>query len=548
PRYSSDLYALGMTLIHALTGRAPTDLPETSGSLDPQWQDFTVVSPGFSILLGKMTRHYIHQRYESVDAVLHDLARLDELPAEAARAKTYIETAMPHEQLADSEAQTEILRWEMTTRAKRLTVTIATVLTSVCILGLRQVGVFVPGELAVWDRLVSSQPDRGPDPRLTIVEITESDLPSTGSTAPSDEALANVIDNLQAYQPARIALDLLRAQPVGEGQAALAESLKAPNVLAIMKLSDPGKDNMILPPAGMMFDQLSFNNLVIDTDFRVRRSILLDFLDTDFVLGDRGEKLTRSSSDALGVDPLSIDPLEQPIFSLGTEVAIRYLEQYENIGPEDGDILQLADVRFEPITRSFGGYQQADDSGYQMFMRYRSRDNVAQRLSFTDVLNNSFDRDLIKDKIVFIGSMADNSRDVFLTPYSSDGRFRQMHGVEVHAQVASQILSAVIDGEPVPWAWPDGVEVVWIIALTGLGSTLMVLTQRGPVLICFGVSGLALAASVSLLCFRLGGWVPMVAPMSAFFFSAAGARISKSYQRRHWEAKEMSQKAVSRQV
>ncbi len=69
PRYSSDIYALGMTVIHALTGRSPTDLPEDLGSLDPCWRNYADVSPGLAILLDNMIRHYIQQRYPSVAAV-----------------------------------------------------------------------------------------------------------------------------------------------------------------------------------------------------------------------------------------------------------------------------------------------------------------------------------------------------------------------------------------------------------------------------------------------------------------------------------------------
>ncbi|MEL6160310.1 MAG: CHASE2 domain-containing protein [Cyanobacteria bacterium J06627_32] len=529
PRYSSDIYALGMTVIHALTGRLPADLPEAMGSLEPQWQDYADVSPGLKILLGKMTRHYIHQRYQRVEEVLHDLSRLDELPVEAAQVPTTVETSMPQGLLA-SEAQTTIVRWRMGRRAKRLTVAISTLLTSAFILGLRQVGAFVPAELAVWDRLVSAQADAGPDPRLLIVEIAEADLRATGNFTPSDADLAQVIDNLQAHQPARIAVDLLRNVPEGAGQVALQASLKDPNVVGITKLSDPESDNMIPPPPGMVMEQLSFSNLVVDADFRVRRSLMVDFFDEALLVDALGERLVGTEAD--------FEPQERPIFSLGTEVALGYIEQYLGVGPEEGDILQLGEVRFEPINRSFGGYQHADDSGYQIFMRYRSQGNVADRLSFSDVLNNNFDPEQVKDKIVLIGSMAENSRDVFLTPYNTAGNFQLMHGVEVHAQAASQILSVVIDGEPLPWAWPDGLEIAWIVALTGIGSGLMVLTQKGPVLILFGVSGLTLTFLVGMASFHAGGWVPVAAPMSAFFFSAAGARISKSYQRRHWEAKQ----------
>ena len=537
PRYSSDLYALGMTVINALTGESPTDLPEAPGSLEPQWEDYTDVSPGLAVLLSKMTRHYIHQRYQSVEEVAHDLTRLEELPAEAAAAPTYLETAMP--QNLRAETKTVIVRWRMRRRAKLLTVAISTLITSACIIGARQLGILEPAELAVWDRLETAQSAGTPDPRLLIVEITEADLRALDSVIPSDQDLAEVINNLQRHQPARIAVDLLRPKPVEDGQEALQRSLRQPNVLAITKLSDPGRDNAVLPPPDMAFDQLSFSNMIVDADARLRRQLMIDYLDPSIIQSSAGERLTLDEGSGL-----IADPTEQPIFSLGTELAIRYLEQYEGIGPDSGDILQLGDVRFEPLTSTFGGYQNADDSGYQMLIHYRLPETIAPRVSFVDVLNNSFDSALVKNKIVVIGMTADNSRDVFLTPFNRSGNMQRMHGVEVHTLVASQILSAVIDGKPLVWAWPDTVEVLWIVTLTAVGSGLMVLTQRGSVLIFFGVSGLALTAWVSIAAFGLGGWVPMAAPLSAFFFSAAGTRISKSYQRRHWESKQQDSDMV----
>jgi CHASE2 domain-containing sensor protein len=527
PRYSSDIYALGMTAIHALTGRSPIDLPEDLGSLDPRWQDYAQVSPGLAILLGKMTRHYIHQRYSTTEDVLRDLARLEELPAEAAAADTYLETALPQPE------KVPIVRWQMGRRAKVMTVVIATVLTSSLVLGLRQAGVFVGSELTIHDWLVSAQPDMGADPRLLLVEITDADLKALNMRTPSDEVVSKAINNLQRHQPASIGLDLLRDIPEGAGEEQLRESLKDPNVVVVTKLGDPTGDDAIAPPPNMSFNQISFSDIVVDSDIRVRRALLLDFLNEDMLKGETGANLGGNIGNSL-----DNDPRRQPIFSLGTELAIRYLEQYENISPANEDILRLGEITFWPVTPTFGGYQHADAAGYQLFLRYRSPENIAFRISFNDVVNNSFDPNLIKDKIVIIGSTAANSRDLFSTAYNTAGNLEQMPGVVLHAQVASQILSAVLDGETLPWALPDGVEIAWIVALTGIGSTLMVLTQKGPILIAFGVSGLLVTCSVSVVCFEAGGWVPMSAPMSAFFLSAAGARISKSYQRRYWEARQ----------
>jgi CHASE2 domain-containing sensor protein len=539
PRYASDLYALGMTAIHAATGQAPSDLPEDFGTLDPCWQEYAELSPGLAILLGKMTRHYIRQRYQSAQEVQQDLTRLDQLPTEAAAADTYLETSLPHgsqgpqgpQGLLGVPTKPWLKRWQMGKRAKVLTVAVATLTTSALVLGLRQLGAFVPSELAINDLLVSLQPDAGPDPRLLIVEITEADLRSLKVETPADAAVSQVIENLQKHQPARIGLDLLRDIPQEPGHAALLASLRAPNVVAITKLADPGGDDLSLPPPGLSFEQISFDNVALDPDFRVRRALMFDHLDNEILQGPSGQNLGGNIGNLLDNDPVN-----QPIFSVGTELAIRYLEHYHDIGPAAGDILQLNGISFVPVGPTFGGYQNAETTGYQMFMRYRSPHNVARRIRFSDVLKNNFDGDLVKNKLVLIGSTANSSRDFFLTPYNIKRHQEQMPGVMIHAQVISQILSVTLDGKPLTWAWPDWAEIIWIVSLTGIGSALMVLTHRGLVLIIFGVSGLLVVAAVSGLCFYLGGWVPMAAPAIAFFLSAAGARISKSYQRRYWEA------------
>lgn len=76
PRFSSDLYALGMMAIQALTGVHPRDLPEDPDTGEILWQDRAQVSPALAHILTKMVRYHFSQRYQRAEEVLQDLQPL----------------------------------------------------------------------------------------------------------------------------------------------------------------------------------------------------------------------------------------------------------------------------------------------------------------------------------------------------------------------------------------------------------------------------------------------------------------------------------------
>lgn len=77
PRFSSDLYALGMVAIRALTGIEPTHLPEDPTTGELNWQAYTAVSPELVQILNRMTLPHFAQRYSSAQEVLQDLQRIE---------------------------------------------------------------------------------------------------------------------------------------------------------------------------------------------------------------------------------------------------------------------------------------------------------------------------------------------------------------------------------------------------------------------------------------------------------------------------------------
>jgi serine/threonine protein kinase len=77
PRPTSDLYALGMICIQALTGTFPLDLEEDAEG-EIIWESLANVSPQLSHILTQMTRYHFKDRYQSATAVLQALNSLSD--------------------------------------------------------------------------------------------------------------------------------------------------------------------------------------------------------------------------------------------------------------------------------------------------------------------------------------------------------------------------------------------------------------------------------------------------------------------------------------
>jgi serine/threonine protein kinase len=76
PQVSSDLYALGMMGIQALTGKLPSQLEEDPDTEEVLWQHLVRVSPGLAQVLTQMVRYSIRDRYKSAVEVLQAIQPL----------------------------------------------------------------------------------------------------------------------------------------------------------------------------------------------------------------------------------------------------------------------------------------------------------------------------------------------------------------------------------------------------------------------------------------------------------------------------------------
>ena len=71
PRYNSDVYALGITAIQALTGLHPSQLPTHPTTGEVIWRDRAVVTHWLAQSLNQMVRYHFNQRFQSATEVLH---------------------------------------------------------------------------------------------------------------------------------------------------------------------------------------------------------------------------------------------------------------------------------------------------------------------------------------------------------------------------------------------------------------------------------------------------------------------------------------------
>src|ERR687886_2160286 len=77
PRPTSDIYALGIIGIQALTGLMPVNFQEDLSTGEILWQHLVPVSRGLASLLSKMVRYHFKDRYQSAAEALESLRLLN---------------------------------------------------------------------------------------------------------------------------------------------------------------------------------------------------------------------------------------------------------------------------------------------------------------------------------------------------------------------------------------------------------------------------------------------------------------------------------------
>jgi CHASE2 domain-containing sensor protein len=374
--------------------------------------------------------------------------------------------------------------------------------------GLRAQGWLEGLELGAYDWVMRHRlVQEAPESRLTIVGVDEQDFGYLQARGWSDQesigdrGLVKLLEKLQSYSPKVIGLDIYRNGSVAgaEGERdrqRLLELLQQENMIAACLMPDQDGVNPKLPGeaalSGLGIARVGFTNFVIDGDGVIRRQLL-------------------------GMAPVNRDCASDHALSL--RLALGFLGAGEATETAGGKV-RIGSKDVAVLPREVGSYRsvvaQENMQGFQVFLNYRHGAEVARQVSVTEVLENRADPALFKNKVVLIGYVACRKGDDFAAIEGGKmlcSNSPRMLGVELHAQMTSNILSHVLDGRPLLWTWPDGWEMLWIGGWGVMGGLLFFGLRNGHVYGCWlGVVSMGAGLFVIYgFCFNIWFvWLPLV--------------------------------------
>ncbi len=384
---------------------------------------------------------------------------------------------------------------------------------------LRLTGTLQLLEWAAFDQFFRWKPTEPIDNRIVIVAITETDIQYTKTWPISDEILTRILTKIKQKKPRVIGLDIYRDLPVEPGYQEFVELVKkTPNLIGIAKI-DGDEMGESVRPARLLEDrhQVAAADLIIDGDGKIRRMLLS-------LRNEEGKTF----------------------YGLGTRLAVDYLKsegiELKFIDPTIGKV-GLGKAVFVPLKKNEGGYVRVDNRGYQILLNFRGRTcsassrqrcDLFKTVTLKEVLEDRIPADLMRDRIVLIGAKAASLNDRFITPFGyslKEGGIRS--GVEIHADLASYLISAALDGRNQIRSWPEVVEWISIGFWSTWGAILgwIFFRIRWKIIGLF-FSGLGLG----LICyssFLFGWWLPLVPSLLGLMNSAAGITAYIAFSERH---------------
>lgn len=366
---------------------------------------------------------------------------------------------------------------------------------------LRLAGALQFMELMALDQMFRLRPTESAESRIVLITISEDDVKQLRRWPMSDAVLARLISSIKQQQPKVIGLDIFRDLPVEPGHKELINVFKStPNLIGIEKVVKAPQGEVVqAPPVLEQQDQVSANDLLLDRDGKIRRSLLF--------LTDRNGRSIMTLSARLA-----------SVYLAGKGIHLETINANQNQ-------FRWGKAVFTTLQSNDGGYVDVDAGGYQILSNFPKLPNGFRTISMTDVLQGRVPQDLMRDRIVLIGLTAESLESLFFTSYTTNSNAAPV-GVEVHALLTSQLLSAALDGRPLLQVWSDPLEWGWVIVWSATGAVIGWVSRspRQIVLRATLLGAILLSSAYGL--FLAGWWIIIIPPLLALVGSTV---MSSSY-------------------
>ncbi len=413
-------------------------------------------------------------------------------------------------------------------RNKQLKVALfSSILTTLVISAARFIGILQPLELNIFDLTMRSRPLEVQDLHTLVIKVRQEDVEQQkkdnqlkdGSSL-SNRSLNNLLKLLEKYQPQIIGVDTFLNRDIPIEYTAIKNGLASGNLIPVCKVkSTIDRDLEIPPPIDATL--VGFADTIADGDGVMRRHLL-----------------------SMDAQPGNC----HTAYAFSTMLADRYLQAQ----PKSIDLklqhhsLKLGEHQFDFLDSHRGGYQQFDARGYQLPLNYRFSGSLTNAIPSTSLaeiftLPEGQLQQLIKNKVILIGTTDSRYKDISKTPYLSqnDNRcpehqgYECISGVFLQAQMTSQLISAALENRPLLWAAPFWVDGSIVLICSTVGGLLgWAVSNRWLLIVLASITIVIVwSGSISLLA-TTGYWFPLLPSLLGMLITIGWTNICLSRDRK----------------
>ena len=360
---------------------------------------------------------------------------------------------------------------------------------------LRSTGLAQTIDLVIYDLITSKRSEgSGRDTPITLVGIEESDIQRFGW--PIDDGLfCDAFDALNAADVQAIGFDIYRDKGVGPEQQCLRDRFRdEPTLVSIFNVAAD-----IAPVPGTPSERQSYNDMSLDGDGVVRRDLV----------------------HVTGQDEATVS------------FPLRVLE----VATGDSSLrAAMDDGRHQDawLSADGGGYHNEIDAGLglQRLLRFRDPGSYPS-YALGDVLDGTVPEEMIRNRVVLIGSTAPSLRDLFEVPHTRFHRGESLFtvtGVEVHANRLATLMDQRNGILRRGWIMPGWGNLLLVIsfAVSGLLLGERISKQRVSIVVVALLAGGG-AAVLGLLLWNYI-WIGMAMPLAGLLTVSGAAWLRRGVE------------------